>query len=866
LVFHYRAASNRYALAFPEAVRSCRENSATIASPAQLQAAFEDGLDNCDAGWLSDQSVRYPIKMPRPGCYGDRNNLPGVRTYGERNPEESYDVYCYTEGPRGDVYYVPERNSLSGAKMACYRDGGTLATVGQLYLAWRRGFDQCDPGWLADSSVRYPIRNPRRNCGGKEPGVRTLYQFPNRTGFPSPARKFGAYCYKAFQASAPSPLETEQQGPTFMPQEDSRLIKQELHGQETGQAIQLEFYNALPAADSLISTTTHGLFQKESSDPITPSGSKGIAREINALSSKLLLPPPAEEEQLQSMTGSPVGRGLLNRGQFNSLGPEVSAITEASEWKGPTTKKMQEPMSTLVTVKEKARQSSVLKGREEDWSLNMVDRVSKPRQNTWRDFLQQPEADSSEESLSISQSVEDHPLVKDMSSVPEDARNSLQFTWLLGGGSTLTPATEIVGLSDFPPSAMPENSEHPTHSATTFLDNGKQSTEAHVASNQTHLSVEPNYQRSTWPPESINKEMQPGITEQDLHNQQNEPETMLDIDEETGATETQSLAPKDLLENSIEITAKSHQGFIHHVHGASLSFSNEVEDAERTKTSNRLIGLEKQEKIESLTTIIIHPDAGDTDENEYEGQTLKSDMYSNQHQPGLYPSSTKEVVGNGSRGTHSETWEGRRSLSSDGRDLPVTEMPVTVPAMAGDKVMPSAGVGNRLVLQTTEGSMVKTEGWRQMSLSVENKEGFSGETKFRDESILPQMRSSEFSNPADPTLVAQPSDDFFFPTIDRPSTGPRTTMRGSEMRSDGSGDPYGNFQERQGKEKTYSEKLASAFIKNTEQLEAKEITSKKLDVLTTRNPYSGFGKRDPVLIKSIPQSNNDSYVLKEKVE
>ncbi|XP_075063899.1 neurocan core protein isoform X3 [Mixophyes fleayi] len=196
LVFHYRAASNRYALTFPDAVRSCEQNSGVIASPEQLQAAFEDGLDNCDAGWLSDRSVRYPIKTPRPGCYGDRNNLPGVRTYGERDPEETYDVYCYTEGPQGDVYYVSERNTLEGARNSCLRDGGTLATVGQLYAAWRKGLDQCDPGWLADTSVRYPIRNPRRNCGGEEPGVRTLYQYANRTGFPNPERKFGAYCYK----------------------------------------------------------------------------------------------------------------------------------------------------------------------------------------------------------------------------------------------------------------------------------------------------------------------------------------------------------------------------------------------------------------------------------------------------------------------------------------------------------------------------------------------------------------------------------------------------------------------------------------------------------------------------------------------
>uniref|UniRef100_A0A2K6F0U9 Neurocan core protein n=1 Tax=Propithecus coquereli TaxID=379532 RepID=A0A2K6F0U9_PROCO len=199
VVFHYRAARDRYVLTFAEAQEACRLSSATIAAPRHLQAAFEDGFDNCDAGWLSDRTVRYPITQSRPGCYGDRSSLPGVRSYGRRDPQELYDVYCFARELGGEVFYVgpARRLTLAGARAQCRRQGATLASVGQLHLAWHEGLDQCDPGWLADGSVRYPIQTPRRRCGGPAPGVRTIYRFANRTGFPSPAERFDAYCFRA---------------------------------------------------------------------------------------------------------------------------------------------------------------------------------------------------------------------------------------------------------------------------------------------------------------------------------------------------------------------------------------------------------------------------------------------------------------------------------------------------------------------------------------------------------------------------------------------------------------------------------------------------------------------------------------------
>ncbi|XP_051896624.1 aggrecan core protein-like [Pristis pectinata] len=197
VVFHYRAISSRYTLNFYKAQQACIDNTAIIATPEQLQAAYDDGYDQCDAGWMSDQTVRYPIHKPRVGCYGNLDEYPGVRSYGIRDTNETYDVYCFAKELQGKVFYITTtgRYAFKEAMEACLDKGAQLATTGQLYLAWKDGMDQCNTGWLADGSVRYPISKRRPNCGGNLLGVRTVYRYPNQTGYPDPINRHDAYCF-----------------------------------------------------------------------------------------------------------------------------------------------------------------------------------------------------------------------------------------------------------------------------------------------------------------------------------------------------------------------------------------------------------------------------------------------------------------------------------------------------------------------------------------------------------------------------------------------------------------------------------------------------------------------------------------------
>ncbi|XP_075700047.1 hyaluronan and proteoglycan link protein 2 [Rhinoderma darwinii] len=190
VVFPYQAKEGRYHFNYIEAYHVCEEQDGRLATYSQLYQAWTDGLDWCNAGWLLEGSVHYPIIVTREPCGG--NLPPGIRSYGPKDKlKDRYDAFCFTSALKGNVFLVHGPMNFREASAACRARKAEMAKVGHLYAAWRfLGLDHCDGGWLSDGSVRFPITDPRERCGGlPDPGVRS-FGFPNEE-----ERLYGVYCY-----------------------------------------------------------------------------------------------------------------------------------------------------------------------------------------------------------------------------------------------------------------------------------------------------------------------------------------------------------------------------------------------------------------------------------------------------------------------------------------------------------------------------------------------------------------------------------------------------------------------------------------------------------------------------------------------
>lgn len=93
----------RYNFNFQNAEAACLAQDAVVASFEQLYEEWRSGLDWCNAGWLSDGTVQYPITKPREPCGGARTSA-GLRNYGRRDKSNSrYDVFCFTASLKGEL-------------------------------------------------------------------------------------------------------------------------------------------------------------------------------------------------------------------------------------------------------------------------------------------------------------------------------------------------------------------------------------------------------------------------------------------------------------------------------------------------------------------------------------------------------------------------------------------------------------------------------------------------------------------------------------------------------------------------------------------------------------------------------------------
>ncbi|CAH1781112.1 unnamed protein product [Owenia fusiformis] len=71
-VYHIQSDAGKYMLSFTEAKALCESKGHRLATPDQLQAAYDLGLQVCKYGWVSDGTVQIPMQMPRKSCWNNR--------------------------------------------------------------------------------------------------------------------------------------------------------------------------------------------------------------------------------------------------------------------------------------------------------------------------------------------------------------------------------------------------------------------------------------------------------------------------------------------------------------------------------------------------------------------------------------------------------------------------------------------------------------------------------------------------------------------------------------------------------------------------------------------------------------------------
>nr|XP_057909017.1 brevican core protein isoform X2 [Doryrhamphus excisus] len=118
---------------FWEAKAHCLREGAELASPAQLYAAWNEGLNHCSSGWLKDASVRHPIPTPRGRCEIVEPLGPSNQTMFPED-QSRHDVYCFRGNlhiPSPSSFLTTEPEHISYLRSTLPITEETLTTTGE---------------------------------------------------------------------------------------------------------------------------------------------------------------------------------------------------------------------------------------------------------------------------------------------------------------------------------------------------------------------------------------------------------------------------------------------------------------------------------------------------------------------------------------------------------------------------------------------------------------------------------------------------------------------------------------------------------------------------------------------------------------
>ncbi|XP_061533635.1 CD44 antigen [Phycodurus eques] len=99
----------RHSLTFTKAQNVCEQLQTIMASPEQVEQAFEKDMETCRNGWISNMSFAILRHTPHENC---AMNMTGLIIYPRDDPNDSLDTYCYDEtaGPEINCDKAFDRN------------------------------------------------------------------------------------------------------------------------------------------------------------------------------------------------------------------------------------------------------------------------------------------------------------------------------------------------------------------------------------------------------------------------------------------------------------------------------------------------------------------------------------------------------------------------------------------------------------------------------------------------------------------------------------------------------------------------------------------------------------------------------------